>query len=201
MTEKTKRKAQKECIWCDVKNENGCMLRPVKNPATGSFMGYIACEVIDKCPKWEKAKLKAQKEGVWSDLGNESGYIDFDAKKVKSNIETMILKKDKEEKDGYYKSRLQDLFEKNSEPKPLQIDEVAYAYFNQVRVNSWNILSNDYAGHKVGALYAFVLKLIEEHITESVNPVLKHSVEDMKNSCSYSNGLVFQGFRDLREGK
>lgn len=100
--------------------------------------------------------------------------------KTKINNETMTIERNKGELTQDYKSRLQDLFEKNNSPKPLQIDEVAYAYFNQVRVNSWNILSNDYAGHKVGALYAFVLKLIEEHITESVNPVLKHSIEDVK---------------------
>ena len=63
-----------------------------------------------------------------------------------------------------------------------------------------NILSNDYAGHKVGALYAFVLKLIEEHITESVNPVLKHSVEDVKNKTCF---VSKQDFVDLmlKEGK
>lgn len=118
---------------------------------------------------------------------------------TKIDNETMTIRRNSGESTQNYKSRLQDLFEKNSEPKPLQIDEVAYAYFNQVRVNSWNILSNDYAGHKVGALYAFVLKLIEEHITESVNPVLKHSVEDMKNSCSHSNGSNLQPFRDFKE--
>lgn len=175
MIEKTKRKAQKECIWCDVKNENGCMLRPVKDPATGDFMGYIACEVIDKCPKWEK---------------------------VKSDIEAITIKKDKEEKDGERESLFKDLFEKNNKPKPLQIDEVAYAYFNQVRVNSWNILSNDYAGHKVGALYAFVLKLIEEHITESVNPVLRHSVEDVKNNfIELPHDYIFNGLKPPKEDK
>ncbi len=113
---------------------------------------------------------------------------------TKIDNETMTIRRNKDESTQNYKSRLQDLFEKNSEPKPLQIDEVAYAYFNQVRVNSWNILSNDYAGHKVGALYAFVLKLIEEHITESVNPVLKHSVEDVKNGCIYlPKGYFFDG--------
>lgn len=117
---------------------------------------------------------------------------------TKIDNETMTIRRNKDESTQNYKNRLQDLFEKNSEPKPLQIDEVAYAYFNQVRVNSWNILSNDYAGHKVGALYAFVLKLIEEHITESVNPVLKHSVEDMKNSCSPSSGSALQLFRDFK---
>ena len=118
--------------------------------------------------------------------------------KTKIDIETMTLERNKGESTQDYKSRLQDLFEKNSEPKPLQIDEVAYAYFNQVRVNSWNILSNDYAGHKVGALYAFVLKLIEEHITESVNPVLKHSIEDVK-----ADFVSKQDFVDwlVKEGK
>lgn len=113
---------------------------------------------------------------------------------TKIDNETMTIRRNKGESTQDYKSRLQDLFEKNSEPKPLQIDEVAYAYFNQVRVNSWNILSNDYAGHKVGALYTFVLKLIEEHITESVNPVLKHSVEDVKNDCIHlPKGYFFDG--------
>ena len=113
---------------------------------------------------------------------------------TKIDNETMTIRRNKGESTQDYKSGLQDLFEKNSEPKPLQIDEVAYAYFNQVRVNSWNILSNDYAGHKVGALYAFVLKLIEEHITESVNPVLKHSVEDVKNDCIHlPKGYFFDG--------
>ena len=113
---------------------------------------------------------------------------------TKIDNETMTIRRNKGESTQDYKSRLQDLFEKNNSPKPLQIDEVAYAYFNQVRVNSWNILSNDYAGHKVGALYAFVLKLIEEHITESVNPVLKHSVEDVKNDCIHlPKGYFFDG--------
>ena len=113
---------------------------------------------------------------------------------TKIDNETMTIRRNKDESTQNYKNRLQDLFEKNSESKPLQIDEVAYAYFNQVRVNSWNILSNDYAGHKVGALYAFVLNLIEEHITESVNPVLKHSVEDVKNDCIHlPKGYFFDG--------
>ena len=121
---------------------------------------------------------------------------------TKIDNETMTIRRNKGESTQDYKSRLQDLFEKNSEPKPLQIDEVAYAYFNQVRVNSWNILSNDYAGHKVGALYAFVLKLIEEHITESVNPALKHSVEDVKNSFIHvPKGYFFDGSKIQRRGK
>lgn len=122
--------------------------------------------------------------------------------KTKIDNETMTIRRNKDESTQDYKSRLQDLFEKNSEPKPLQIDEVAYAYFNQVRVNSWNILSNDYAGHKVGALYAFVLKLIEEHITESVNPVLRQRIEDVKNNfIELPYDYIFNGLKPPKEDK
>lgn len=53
-------------------------------------------------------------------------------------------------------------------PRPLQIDEVAHAFFNSSRVESWEVLGEEYAGHKIGAIYSFVLGLVEKHIGESM---------------------------------
>lgn len=175
MIKKTKQKAQTERLRCDFKGEDGrCVLRPKTNPVTGIINSYDNCK-LQECPRFLRSR---------------------------SFFETMELGKRKEEKDKEYNSKFQNLLEKNSEPKPLQIDEVAYAYFNQVRVNSWNILSNDYAGHKVGALYAFVLNLIEEHITESVNPVLRQRIEDVKNNfIELPYDYIFNGLKPPKEDK
>ena len=54
-------------------------------------------------------------------------------------------------------------------PKKCSIDEVAHAYFQSLRVNSWEEIGKDFGGYKIGALYAFVLELVEKHIADSLD--------------------------------
>ena len=55
------------------------------------------------------------------------------------------------------------------ETKPYRIDEVAFAYFNDRRVTLYQLMDCTYAGYKIGAIYSFILGLIENYIGSSMN--------------------------------
>lgn len=118
----------KECEFFSAKKENGCKQRPIFDPETEGFLGFLACEVIKDCPYKSKNKVFATAE---------------------------------ETREAFLNRNLQ-------LPKVVQIDEVAHAFFNSSRVESWEVLGEEYAGHKIGAIYSFVLGLIEKHIGESM---------------------------------
>lgn len=105
----------KKCQNYLAKKENGCKLRPMFDPDTYDFLGYLACEVVPSCPLKQDVFASAKKP-------------------------------------------------QEQDPAPLQIDEVAHAYFNTYRVENWDILGEEFGGHKIGAIYSFALKLIEKHI-------------------------------------
>lgn len=54
-------------------------------------------------------------------------------------------------------------------PAKCSLDEVAHAFFAALRVENWEELSNEFGGYKVGAIYAFILGLIEQHIADTLD--------------------------------
>ena len=74
------------------------------------------------------------------------------------------------------------------ETKPYRIDEVAFAYFNDKRVSFYKIMDCTYAGYKIGAIYSFILGLIEKYIGSSMN--FPQIDEELKNN--YSLEEIFQ---------
>jgi len=74
-------------------------------------------------------------------------------------------------------TNLKIIHEMAKESKPISIDEVSHAFFNSQRVENWENLNKTYAGHKVGAIYSFVLDLVEKHIGESVGCGLENYIK------------------------
>lgn len=58
--------AQNNCTWLDAR-EKGCRLHSVKDPDTGSFLGFLACGVLNssnKCPAYEMIKKIKKNMGL-----------------------------------------------------------------------------------------------------------------------------------------
>ena len=51
----------------------------------------------------------------------------------------------------------------------LPLDEVAAAYFAAARVENASELELEFGGYKIGAIYAFVLGLLNQHINASLD--------------------------------
>ena len=55
------------------------------------------------------------------------------------------------------------------QPAKVSIDEAAHAFLASARVEGWETLCEEFGGYKIGAIYAFVLGLIEQHISDSTS--------------------------------
>ena len=64
---------------------------------------------------------------------------------------------------------LERIHELAKQPAKVGINEVAHAYISSLRVEGWETLCEEFGGYKIGAIYAFVLGLIEQHISNSTS--------------------------------
>lgn len=64
---------------------------------------------------------------------------------------------------------LERIHELAKQPAKVGIDEVAHAYISSLRVEGWETLCEEFGGHKIGAIYLFVLDLIQKHISDSLD--------------------------------
>lgn len=67
------------------------------------------------------------------------------------------------------KTTLDKIHELAKQPAKCSIDEVAHAFLSAERVGNWENLTMEFGGYKLGAIYLFVLKLIERHIADSLD--------------------------------
>lgn len=61
-------------------------------------------------------------------------------------------------------------------PRPLMIDEVAFAFIAALRVSSWESLGDEFSGYKYGYLFAYILSVLNEKIEESTVATIKVDV-------------------------
>lgn len=61
-------------------------------------------------------------------------------------------------------------------PRPLMIDEVAFAFVAGVRVNCWDVLGEEFGGYKQGRLWAYILSILNERIEDSTAATIRVDV-------------------------
>lgn len=72
-------------------------------------------------------------------------------------------------------------------PRPLLMDEVASAFIASLRVEDWENLGNEFGGRKIGAIYNYILDVLNEKIEESNSMVM--SSEQCEQNPSVVNFL------------
>lgn len=70
---------------------------------------------------------------------------------------------------------------KQIEETKLPLDEVAAAYIATLRVENYTELSYEFGGYKIGAIYSYILKILNESIYEF------NSTENLKKKAFFQN--------------
>ena len=87
--------------------------------------------------------------------------------KEQEKIEQIEQQTEKEEIS--IKERLKRIHKLAAQPMPLSIDEVALAFIACGRVENWDCLGEKFGGHKIGAIYAYIMDLISNNIEKQMS--------------------------------
>lgn len=60
--------------------------------------------------------------------------------------------------------------ESKNEPKKCPLDEVAAAYIATLRVENYADLGYEFGGYKIGAIYSYILRVLNDSINRLNNP-------------------------------
>ena len=72
------------------------------------------------------------------------------------------------------------------QPRPLLMDEVAAAFIASMRVEDWENLGNEFGGRKIGAIYNYILDMLNDRITDN-NSMIINAEQPL---CEQNPGVI-----------